>query len=265
MRRIVVLLVLFICLASLVSCASGMIDKYPLDEEPELEVINADYIPLEGEFENESYHIRVTSDGTNINSYFCVIISNKTMDILSVDGNKIVYSNGVKSTRLVDGTTRKINSNLAQADVVVAPKSITTVNLFTADESFISTAFEGSLFFSIDDGSGAKTIGVELKKSEAMNKTVFDVVDQNTDVETTIVCRVSDKGTLWHPFFIGPVKTTVCNRLLDQAKEKYGEDATLANIDYEITWRPLLSMLFYFDMLGYVQKYKATADVVVPK
>lgn len=145
-------------------------------DEEEIEVIEAtvidapdvetktDHISLEGNFENDNYRIAVITDGTNSDSYFRVTISNKTMEILSVDGNKIVYSNGVKSTRLVDGTTRKINSNLAQADVVVAPKSITTVNLFTADESFISTAFEGSLYFRIDVGSGFRTIGVDLKK-----------------------------------------------------------------------------------------------------
>ena len=182
-RKIAIFLVLVsLCFVGLVGCAS----KYPEVTEPvspaelnpvsprQLVEVKYDYVQLEGKFENDSYIITVTSDGTNSDSHFVVGIKNKTNDIISIDGNKIVYSNGVLSSRLVDGRTRKINSNLAQADLVIAPNSITTVELFSADY-LISTDYEGYLYFIVNDGTSTKTIGVDLKKGEVIEKSSTEV------------------------------------------------------------------------------------------
>ena len=258
MKRInIFLFVLMLCLFAFVSCASGMIDKYPNGHEIEM---TESYICLSGVFEDENINVVVSTEGTNSNSYLNMALLNKTSEILTIDGNKLVYSYGNFSSRLVDGNTRKINSNLSQADLVVAPNSILSVGLYTADDSKITTGIEGTLYLSLDNGAGKKTIGIELAQEQAVEQT-----KKETPEETVKVGTVSDKGKLWHFLFIGGAKTSVCERLLNKAKAKFGEDATIENVDYEISWNVGLSMLLYFDMLGYVQNYSATADVVVPK
>ena len=106
---------------------------------------------------------------------------------------------------------------------------------------------------------------LEDEKALTENADKAEEIELVTAKETTIVGRVVVSGTIWHPLFIGGYKDTICKKLLKQAKAKYGEDVTIADIDYEVRWRPYMSMLLYFDLLGYVQKYKATANVVVPK
>ena len=257
MRRIGLLSALVFCLASLVSCASGMIDKYPNGHE--VEIVES-YVRLSGSYEDDNCNIVVFTEGTNDNSHFNLTLKNKTSEILTIDGNKLVYSYGNFSSRLVDGNTRKINSNLAQADLVVAPNSFLSVGLYTADEMKISTNTEGTLYISLDYGTGKKTIGIDLEKEQPVDQSIVESV-----ADTVKVGTVSVKGKLWHIFFLGGVKTPVCEKLLAKAKAKYGEDATIENIDYDINWHAGLSMLLYFDMFGYVQSYKATADVVIPK
>lgn len=82
-----------------------------------------------------------------------------------------------------------------------------------------------------------------------------------------IIGQVEVTKTYIHPLFIGASsikkRTELQNMLLTKARQNYGSDAELLNINYESSWNGW-SMLFYFSMMGFVEDAKATASVYDP-
>lgn len=77
--------------------------------------------------------------------------------------------------------------------------------------------------------------------------------------------RVTATQMYIHPLFMGKspeyMRMELQNKALEEAHNQYGSDSYLSNIQYYSNLN-ILGILFYFDMLGFVEDATITADVV---
>ena len=65
---------------------------------------------------------------------------------------------------------------------------------------------------------------------------------------------------LAHWFFTGSTETAVEHRILKEASKRFGSNVVVKNINYSGEWSAL-SLLMYYNTLGYVENVFAYADV----
>jgi hypothetical protein len=86
----------------------------------------------------------------------------------------------------------------------------------------------------------------------------------NLPASDEILGTVDSEKTFWNFLFLkSPNKRReiLHDMALQEAQGKYGNDVRLKNLKYVGAWSPA-SLLFYFSLLGFVEKATLSADVV---
>ena len=243
---------------SLVLLLVGCSTSESWNDNPDLEGVRHEVETCRGVYEDDLVRIEVEGVGSDpLMGYFVqnltLTIYNKTDSMMNLDLNQSTWVTGnQKSWRLVDGETRKINSNLAQATYGIAPGTSITRDLYPEDEGGIFTNMVSIIIVcTIDGDTEVFTVPITTEKQ------VFEIQGAGEYVGTVSVNR-----TCWQPLFIGNPQKKIEARLLEEAKAEYGPDAKLGKITYSHHWSGL-SLLLYFNALGYVVDAEATAEVYI--
>lgn len=250
-KALVVLALIFAVV--LVGCESTGTIKSPYDYDHELA---ADFYA--GYFSNEEVEVtaKAAINTFNFGSAHSieVEIKNKTDRILTLDYNQSLFTN-TSSEKVVDGETRKIDSQKVQPNYPIGPGTSIKRIVCNADvdKGFFLVAGKPALLLALVDGSEVEYVQVDLA--------LADSVDYNPDLEK--VGEVSIEKTNWHFLFIGDSLESAMEELQKEAIKQYGENAVINNVRYEKNWSAF-SLLLYFNILGYVDKIIATADVCIP-
>lgn len=240
-------LIILVVLCFFTSCAtSGMIDS--VSE------------PVNNQISNEKFSLSIHADvkGNNY-PYLSLLLNNKTNSVILVNLNNSVISGGAISYRVVSGETRNNMSNLAQVNIPVAPISSSMVSLYNPDtiESGKKIISKGFSF-----GKGASlTLCLNIDgKDEYITIPLFG--NASTDLSNQdVVGTINFDYTSWHFLFLGDPKESIMEKAQKEAVKRYGEGVRAANIYCESSWNPA-SLLFDFDMLGWVENIKVIADVI---
>ncbi len=212
-----------------------------------------------GSFKGKDIDIKTTAEFNNVTrnldiySNFNIIITNKTNKVIYLDYNKSVYSDLTGSKKLIDGNIRKIDAYQQQPLVPIAPNSSIDTQAFILEPTF-GYGDNSQLYLAISNINSSATthykISLECKS-----------IDTNKSIEK--IGTVSLEENVWHFFFTKDTEKAIFEKLEKKAKSKYNLQAKIYNIQYEKGWSPL-SLVLYFDIFGYVDKVKATADVGIP-
>ncbi|MCK9303603.1 MAG: hypothetical protein M0P35_10495 [Bacteroidales bacterium] len=209
--------------------------------------------PVSGTFENDDIKVTAVASDDEMAQFISIGLNNKTQTPIQVSFDNSTYVDGSKglSTRFVDGDTIKINANLAQTIIPVAPGSLMS-------KTICSTG-PGGVFMFLNGGKIylAYSVGGVEKYAEIVLGSVNEATKNK-------VGTVSINKTIWHPLFTGNTKDSLHVTLQSEAEKKYGKGVTLSNIQYDAEWSPK-SLLLYFSILGYVDNAKASADVLLGK
>lgn len=239
MRKILfTLLALLIAVVCLCSCSTSKTIKDSVL-----------YVPAMGSYEDDTVKIfastRQLFEGATTSSYIELTIRNKGQSLISLDLDKSTYSLlGMVSNRLLDGEVRKINSNLPQATIPIAPNTSTTRYLFSDD---LITNIDSSIYITIQiDG---KDVG-------------FTIYLHPDTSGGTVIGKVSVEGKLRGNIYKNR-EDDIQEALLKEAQRLYGNDVQIVNISYDLKTNALgaAAAIYTFGLIS-SQSYSATADVV---
>lgn len=240
MKKILVLVVACLAMLMLAGCSS----TETLTPSSLTEVVKGEYLDDE---------VGVVVLGTP--GMLRVGVVNNTDGMVTFDVNRSVVAVYGQTVRLLDGQTRMINSNLAQATYSVAPGTMVTRELYP--EMFQGVAFANATSLTLTlvvDGED-KFVNVPL---------ACLLVDEDGNVPGEYVGTVSWEGSFWQPLFIGSPTGKMEERLAEEAREQYGPQAMLGSIDYSQEWSAK-SLILDFNLLGYVVNAEGEADVYLPE
>lgn len=239
MKKILVLVMACLAMLMLAGCSSTeMLKPSSLTE-----VVKGEYLDDE---------VGVVVFGTP--GMLHVGVVNNTDGMVTFDVNRSVAVVGGEAVRLIDGETRMINSNLAQATYSVVPGTTVTRQLFPEKFQGVAFANATSLTLTLVVGGEDKLVNVPL---------AYLLVDEDGNVPGEYVGTVSWEGSFWQPLFIGSPTSKMEERLTEEAYEQYGPQAMLGSIDYSQDWS-FKSIILYFNLLGYVVNAEGEADVYLP-
>ena len=181
-------------------------------------------------------------------------IVNNTDRFLKLDYNESTLVAGLTSLRICDGETRRIDVAKAQPAIIMAPHSSITRTICNADGN--SSAFplmkDSTLYLAIVDDNNVKYCPL-----------VFETITSYKGKGTRVVLgSVTKNFSKIHFLFLGDTMETAKEKLLEEAKEQYGDDVLIENVIFNGEWSPS-SVFLYFSTLGYVEKVEASAEVVV--
>jgi hypothetical protein len=216
-------------------------------------------------------HTRENNDSDSISSVE-LEMTNKTDYGLSLitDYSSYNTNNGLVM-KLVPGETREIHTALTLPQIAIPSKAtIRKLLYFTEDSASIIVdplLSDSYLVFGYNMG-GKETILTITNKHFVRESVVQGSLwnDPTTMLSEyrTVLGQVTVEKKNWNILFLQSEegrKKVLYDMAFKLAKERYGDDIVLANIQYSGKWNPL-SLVLYFSMLGFVEDATATADVL---
>lgn len=218
-------------------------------------------------FENDdlSARLEVESD-----QWVTLKVTNKKNDALILQTDLASFSSDGSTEKLIPSGTMYIDSNRSQPPITIPPQSSFTKGFSSASasryvrdygwktENWIPANLVNTKFvFGYKEGGREKFIvfkGTEISK---YSPTVIPALG-----------KVNVEERFWNYLFVIkpiPERREALRLLaLKKAKEKFGPDVEIRNLQYEGQWSPL-SLVLYFSMLGFVENASLEAEVFKPK
>ncbi len=205
-------------------------------------------------------------------SWVSLNIINKSDYVITLITDLSSFNYNSRTYRLIPEGTKYIDATRSQPNFVIAPKTSFSKQ-FTAAESiyYVSGAYSNGWnikpWIPEDLSQAIFLFGISINN---ISKFITFKGDEIVKVKEnyTIVGTAYAEKIYWNIFFISqPIqnkKNEVYNICLRDSIAKYGEDIILMNLKYESTWQ-IASMLLYFSMLGYVEKFSLSAEIWKPK
>ena len=251
MKKIILILGILVPML-LCSCVTTKMDTYGVTSESAKDYDELDPKVYKAEDENLSISAVSFASGQWIKISF----TNKSDKSITIISDLVQYFGKSKeyTTRLIPGETRRIMDASTIPNFMVPPSEKVEKNYTSKDE-----------YYSFVYNSKISYIAVSYKiGSEEKYLKVPDIsLKEEFAPEGTKVGTVESKWIFIHPLFIQLTdlnREKLYTKALEKAKNKYGKDIYLANLDFEGSWNPL-SLVLYFDALGFVENGKLTADV----
>lgn len=227
----------------------------------------ADLPRPEMDFQNDLVDARLNCQ----NSHWATIsIENKSDKVITLiwDLSSFTSETG-NSQRLIPEGTKYINANSSIPPITIAPNS-RFIKSFSSSESFYYQSGQYGGWRDIPwipkDLRNTKFVfGYRIGQNDSF--IVFDGNESSVKMEQPpkVIGSVRYEKTIWNILFIkSPTKRRLflLNQAKDIAKDKYGDNIELINIEYRGKWSPF-SLVLYFSALGFVEHASITADVVM--
>ena len=252
MRRLAFLLILSLMLFA--SCAtSGSFKPYS----GKLIAAGTEALPAVYRIEYQDDNIIV--DGDLKDGGFYIGITNRTSNVITIDLNQSSLVAGGFSFRAVEGATRKLDTAKAQPLFIIAPGSTAVKSIYRADGLDIASEEPEEIYLAyiIDE----KTYYAEIQtvKEEDAVEEVKPVYQNEGYLGKVFI----DKCVLHFLFTNKITEEQIENWLSEEAWHRYGyygKKIDVYNIKYSTNWSAW-SLLLYYNILGYVDKLEASADV----
>ena len=169
-----------------------------------------------------------------------------------IDLDRSAFIHDAISERVVNGETRKLDAANPQAVSVAAPGTSINLNLFSGtgeDYSFnIWKTNACSLMLALNIDGSDRYVTIPLSSSDEFAP------------DAEYLGTISAEKNIWHFLFIGGREEKLKTLIQEKATEEFGVEAYVANVRYSTNWSAL-SLVLYFNMLGYVENCTVTADV----
>lgn len=258
------------------SCVSAYMEEYTEDE-------NLIYDSKEDAFKTQintknywtgqdsNIEIFATSIG---NTWIKIIFKNLTDETIILDNNTLTFYNGTKGENyhLIPEFSKGITSELMRKDTLIPAKGIISTN-YTAQEKvveFDKNPDDMEIYNWIPEVQSSSII-ISYKK-ESSDKSLYLKLDGkiDVDIQTPTVKNYETLGTVEtskfipHILFISPRtknRRQMYEKALSKAREQYGKDIELKNLEYDSSWS-VFSLILYWDAFVFFEKAKLNADVV---
>ena len=248
MKQIIYILLTILIICTLFSCTTTTATNGILNEHASLEREYLEYDCKEI-LDDYSFSIDYTQ------GFLAVIIENKTDKVIQFDQNQSVYVCDGLSYRVVEGNTRVIDSAKVQPIISIGPHSAISIHLYNSENKLLPCSDGATLYSAVIKNGETEIIPLKLSERKI---TVDGPVRE-------VIGKVSVEFSDWHWLFLGDSEAKILEALTEKANMSYSEGSyTLENVVYKKDWSPM-SLLMYFNLLGYVDTITATAEVVIYK
>lgn len=190
---------------------------------------------------------------------FYVGITNRTSNVITIDLNhSSLFADGL-SFKIVEGEAHKLDTAKAQPLFIIAPGSTAVKSIYRADGLDIAAEEPEEIYLAyiIDE----KTYYAEIQTVKTQ-----DAVEEVKPVYQNegYLGKVFIDKCVCHFLFTNKItEEQIENWLSEEAWHRYGysgKKIDVYNIKYSINWSAW-SLLLYYNILGYVDKLEASADV----
>ncbi len=204
-------------------------------------------------YEDENLSAKIIASNNFVN----LKIENKTNSVVTllVEGSTTTMNNG-ETSKLVPEGTRFIQSNDIQSPLLIAPKSNLNKSFFAASAvNWDNSEWEIKSWVNPNSFSLIFPYTIDESKNYIMVQTSLLETEE-------VIGSIEVSKNYWHILFTSndDYKEELYQMALKEAINKYGDNIKLVNGTYEGIWSPL-SMVLYFDVLGYVDNIKFKTDV----
>lgn len=238
------------------SCVTTKMDTYGVTSESA-----KDYDELDPKvYKAEDENLSVSAVSFDSGRWLRLSFTNKSDKSITVISDLVQFFGKSReyTTRLIPGETRRIMDASTIPNFMIPPSEKIEKEYTSKDHD----NYDASHFVY---KSKISYIAVSYKiGSEEKYLKVPDInIKEDFSAEGIKVGTVESNWIFIHPLFIQLTDSNrekLYNRALEKAQNKYGNDVYLANLVFDGSWNPL-SLLLYFDALGFVEKGTLTADV----